>query len=402
MSRIEAARGFSPPPEVLNYFEQKRLRPAFSWQDVWGEEHAYGFTVAKAVDTELLSTFKGSIETALREGQGFETWRAGIESDLRRLGWWGPRTVADPAGIDPAATVDFSRPRRLRTIYWSNMRSARAAGQWERMERTKAALPYILYVRTAAADPRPEHLSWVGIILPVDDPFWRTHFPPNGWGCLCSVRQISAREAERLLGRVPEEGGIVYRNTAPQEVTRTFRNRRTGTVTEVPEGIDAGWHTNSGLSRARTLTRRLEETLIEAGEAEARKAIGALFDARVPDVMAGLSQRARMPVAVSAEAQASLGARHSLVVAGNDTIAAKTHKHREVTPARFASVQDILDRGFAMPDPHPKRRRYLAEIDGMWFRVVLTVSATGYLRVQTFHRMRRDQVERLINRNRGE
>ena len=30
-----------------------------------------------------------------------------------------------------------------------------------------------------------------GIIKPVDDPFWNTNYPPNGWGCRCNVIQTN-------------------------------------------------------------------------------------------------------------------------------------------------------------------------------------------------------------------
>lgn len=164
-------RGFTASEEVTSYFERKQLRPAFSWQDVWAEEHAYAFTVAKAVDAELLTAFKGSISTAIQDGKGFERWREDIRKELARLGWLGPRMVKDPTGQDPDRMVNFASDRRLKTIFWSNMNSARSAGQWERVQRTKKVLPYILYVRTTSADPRPEHLAWVGLVLPVDHPF---------------------------------------------------------------------------------------------------------------------------------------------------------------------------------------------------------------------------------------
>ncbi|MCS2679780.1 hypothetical protein NXV81_04420 [Bacteroides ovatus] len=30
----------------------------------------------------------------------------------------------------------------------------------------------------------------VGITLPASDPFWAEFYPPNGWGCRCSVVQV--------------------------------------------------------------------------------------------------------------------------------------------------------------------------------------------------------------------
>ena len=50
--------------------------------------------------------------------------------------------------------MNFISPGRLQTIFSANMRSARAAGQWDRIQRTKDALPYLLYVRTTSKEPR--------------------------------------------------------------------------------------------------------------------------------------------------------------------------------------------------------------------------------------------------------
>lgn len=35
---------------------------------------------------------------------------------------------------------------------------------------------------------REEHVKLHGVIRPIDDSFWDTHYPPNGWRCRCSVR----------------------------------------------------------------------------------------------------------------------------------------------------------------------------------------------------------------------
>jgi uncharacterized protein with gpF-like domain len=29
---------------------------------------------------------------------------------------------------------------------------------------------------------RPMHAAWHNTVLPFDHPFWKTHYPPNGWG----------------------------------------------------------------------------------------------------------------------------------------------------------------------------------------------------------------------------
>ena len=46
---------------------------------------------------------------------------------------------------------------------------------------------------------RPEHLAWRGTLLPVDDPWWQTHFTPNGCGCKCRIRPVTQYEYKKLL-----------------------------------------------------------------------------------------------------------------------------------------------------------------------------------------------------------
>lgn len=411
MATPQPQRGFQTPPEVLAYFADKGLRPAFSWADVWGQEHAYAFTVAKATELELLTTFKASIGQALAKGQGFETWRAALLPELRRLGYAGPRTISDPTGQWGPADVDFSDPRRLGTIFWSNVNSARSAGQWERAQRTKAALPFALYVRSASSDPRKEHLGWVGTILPIDHDWWKTHWPPNGWGCKCSIRMITGRERERLLAAEPKPGGIVYNEIPPEDgPPRVFTNKRTGEVSEVPAGIDPGWATNPGLSRARTLVTRLNERLAEAGEDDARKAIAAIAASPMPRVMAGLPEKVFLPVAIAPPTlSAELGGVARIVEVSSDTIRAKVAKHggrRGVTAESFAKIQEVLDGGIIVDEGRAgavAHRSVFGEDEdgGLWQAVIKAADRGRHYLLSTFHAAKPRDLDAALARERG-
>ncbi|MBB4018224.1 hypothetical protein GGR16_003258 [Chelatococcus caeni] len=367
--------GGPPPKEVLDYFRSKRLRPGFSWQDVWGQEHAYAFTVAKATEAQVLVAFRGAIDRALSKGLPFEAFQKDITGELHRIGWGGPRVVEDPAG-GPPAKVDFTSPRRLNTIFNANMRAARAAGQWERAQRTKGMLPFFLYVESTAKEPRHEHRQWAGTILPVDHPWWDEHFPPNGWGCQCGVRQITKAEAER-------RGGVAE---PPAGRTETFRNRRTGEVTEVPEGVDPGWHTNPGKSRAATLMRRTTEALEEAGPDVARTEIAKIWDSNTPELLAKLPRDVHVPVAVAEEIATALDARGPILALGNRTLGTKV-AHPERRLADFALIQRLIDAGRHWPDPkHKIGRVVIGEVGGVWFRLAIGASERErYMYVRTLH-----------------
>ena len=280
--------------------------------------------------------------------------------------------VSDPTGQQPPREVDFTAPRRLQTIFQANMASARSAGQWNRAQRTKAALPYILYVRTSSADPRLEHLTWVGLILPIDDPWWSTHWPPNGWGCKCSIRQITARERTKLLATPPGEGGISYTTEIPDNgPPRTFRSKRTGEITTVPAGIDPGWGGNPGLDRAQTLATRVTEQLEQAGEDDARSAIAAIGASDMPRVMAALPEEVTLPVAIAPAAVAEqLGAKGALVIeASNRDIGAKGEAYAQIQPA--------IDDGSLVPDQPKGTASWVAKIAGVVRQVVVKAVDRG-------------------------
>lgn len=78
---------------------------------------------------------------------------------------------------------------------------ARAAGRWEQAQRLARARPgmkyYFRYVTVDDHRVRKTHANFHGIILPIDHPFWLTHFPPNGFNCRCQPMLISERDLIR-------------------------------------------------------------------------------------------------------------------------------------------------------------------------------------------------------------
>ena len=407
MAKID--RGFATPPEVTGFFDGKTNAPAFSWADVWAEEHAYKFTVAKAVELDVLNAFRSTMSQAIAEGKGYDSWKPLIEKELVKQGWWGPRMVKDPSGQQPDRMVNFSSDRRLKTTFWSNMNSARAAGQWERAQRSKQALPYVLYVRTTSADPRPEHLQWVGLILPIDDPFWTTHWPPNGWLCKCQVRMISAREAgqllgtERVIGKDPEgnEVKIRYTDQVPDlGPDIQFRNRRTGEISMVPPGIDPGWQTNPGLARASTLIQNLETKLAVAAPEDATRVLTELWADPYLKIAPRLADKVWLPAGHSTAIATEMGAASPVISITSEAIAVRLVKHK-LDVEDFAKLPLILSEGIVLPDIAGKAnvRTILHKIGRTFWRSFVSLSANGYLRVNSLHIKTGDELRRQLQRS---
>lgn len=58
--------------------------------------------------------------------------------------------------------------------------------------------PYLRYVAIMDNRVRDSHKKFHGLILPKEHPFWRSGYPPSGWGCRCKVQALSDDEAEAL------------------------------------------------------------------------------------------------------------------------------------------------------------------------------------------------------------
>ncbi|MDO6806530.1 hypothetical protein Q4595_28995, partial [Wenyingzhuangia sp. 1_MG-2023] len=82
---------------------------------------------AKAMQMDVLTSIRESLDDALANGKTFARWKKELQPELEKLGWWGKKNVVDPT-TGEVIKAQLGSPRRLRTIYSTNLRTARAAG----------------------------------------------------------------------------------------------------------------------------------------------------------------------------------------------------------------------------------------------------------------------------------
>lgn len=245
-----AASWNMPPQQALDFFRAKGLRPTFNWQDMVGDEHARAFTVAKMMDTDLLATVQESLEDALANGVPFQKWMDDLVPTLQAKGWWGKQLVDTPSGR--TITAQLGSPARLQTIYRTNMQSAYASGQWDDIQDQAELAPFLMYDAVDDLRTRPEHRSWDGVVLPISDPWWKSHYPPNGWNCRCSVVQLSQDDLDDMGLEVSKR---------PKGGTYKWTNPTTGKSEKIPAGVDPGWQTNVGEARNKALAKVVADKL---------------------------------------------------------------------------------------------------------------------------------------------
>ena len=230
-----------PFAEAVDFFRAKgkKLDPTFAWQDYQHEDHFTGFTVAKSTGFDILKDLHQSMADALANGTLEKDWQRQIIPILQAKGWWGRQEMVDPL-TGETKKVQLGSLRRLHVIFDTNLRTANAAGRWAQIARSADLAPYLRYSAVLDSRTRPLHRAWNGTILRWDDPWWNTHFPPNGWFCRCTVTQMSDLDLTRF--------GLTVSAAPPADPTppRLYVNPRTGEVTEVPAGIDPGFAYNPG------------------------------------------------------------------------------------------------------------------------------------------------------------
>ena len=191
---IKALFGLAPA-KAIEYLDSKGLHVGWNWQDTLDEAHARSFTIAKMTQLDLLSDTRKAIMQAMADGAGFKGFEQTITPVMQAKGWWGYKAVVNPSG--DAQLVKLGTPRRLATIYHTNRRSAVMSAKYVRMMEAIDTHPYWQYIHHDSAHPRLNHVALHGVVYAADDPFWAHGFPPNGFGCKCTVKALTASRAEK-------------------------------------------------------------------------------------------------------------------------------------------------------------------------------------------------------------
>lgn len=226
-----------PFAEQVAFFRNKigNLVPTARWDDLKRSAHDTGFMVAGAAKADLLADLAAAVDRAVTEGKSIETFRKDFRSIVQQRGWHGWTGEGSPK----------MEAWRTRIIYATNANTSYAAGRYAQLQ----AFDFWIYRHSdAVAHPRPQHLSWNGLTLPKDHPFWKTHYPPNGWGCHCYVVGTRSAAGAKRLGGDP--------NAALPDGWDAI-DPKTGT----PVGVDKGWDYAPGASVAHTVQAMAQKTV---------------------------------------------------------------------------------------------------------------------------------------------
>ncbi len=279
----------TPFQEAIDFFQSKVRVPTRAYTDLMNRAHSKAFMVAGAMRDDLLCDLQEAIGRAFTAGDTLEDFRKDFDNIVAKYGW----------------KYKGGRNWRTRVIYDTNVRTAYSAGHWQQMQAAKRMRPYGRYLHGPSIVPRVEHLAWDGKVVPLDDPWWDYRWPPNGWGCKCSVVSVSQRELER-------NGWTVEHPEADKTIKVTVNTPDGPMEVETVEGVDPSFAYNPGKSATgiRLSPRMMEEAKADgtwkhwrpvpwgAGSMETWQSLGRPEKLPVDTMRAKLAEKADSPEAL--------------------------------------------------------------------------------------------------------
>ena len=229
-NQVDLAYAFVLPPErAIRYFETLGYTVPTDWPQRMQQAAAKAQTIAGIYRQDVVADIHRALGESAAKGTPFAKFRDAVERQLTAKG-----LHLDQAGdmVDTATGELLGKgitPQRLEVIYRTNMQNAYMAGRWQELQDNRAAMPYLQY--TAVMDNRtcPLHRELHGQVYHIDDPFWDTFYPPNGFNCRCTVTAYSAADLTRRGLEVSDSEGRleeVYRvvnKAGDTEPTRAIR-----------------------------------------------------------------------------------------------------------------------------------------------------------------------------------
>jgi hypothetical protein len=208
--------------------------------------HDRSFIVAGATKADLLADLQAAVDKAIAQGTGKEAFEKEFRKIVADRGWTGWTGEDWEGGIAWRAGV----------IWDTNMTTSYAAGRYAQLTDPEllARRPYWKYIHAdGVIHPRVLHEEWgnSGLTLRHDHPFWKTNYPPNGFGCHCRVIAV----------KTPGEGDA----TEPPEGWNKI-DAKTGRL----PGVDKGWDYAPGASVADELRKLVAEKAAALPEPLAR------------------------------------------------------------------------------------------------------------------------------------
>lgn len=160
------------PAEAVAYLESLGIQVTWNWQEQLKAIQEKAFTISKITNASLLQDIHDQLISAVKEGTSYDVFKTNVEDILKNRGY---------------LKKEDGSQWRLDTIYRTNLQSSYMAGRYEQQQEVIDEFPYREYIAIADNRTTDGCLTLNGIVLPANDPFWSTNYPPRHFNCRSRV-----------------------------------------------------------------------------------------------------------------------------------------------------------------------------------------------------------------------
>jgi len=259
-----------PPSQAIEYLRRKAFSPSTHWFEVSAAAHARAFTVAKAAQVDVLADIRRALIDNMEQGGTLRDFQHQLKPLLEKKGWWGKRE-ADGAQL--------GSPRRLRTIYQTNLQSAFMAARFSAALEATHSHPYWMYIAVMDGKTRESHAEMNGRVFRWDDPIWQHIVPPNGINCRCQFVAISEDTLTRRGLTVESSEGKLHeidlKMGVDKQTGEVFYQKTTVYQGTGRNGKPFAFHADGGFDGSPLQSHRLDQLLYD----KALRALGTTGEA---------------------------------------------------------------------------------------------------------------------------
>ena len=158
--------------EALEYAHNKKIVLPSEFYSMDLKTRQMATTVSFLSSLEQIETVIKAVNKSIADGGTF--------NDFQKL-------IAESEIILPKHYLD--------NVFRTNIQNAYGHGRWQQQQRNKDKRQYLMYSAINDSRVRPAHLALNRIVLPIDHPFWLTHYPPLSFRCRCTVIALTEKQA---------------------------------------------------------------------------------------------------------------------------------------------------------------------------------------------------------------
>ncbi|HTJ78526.1 MAG TPA: phage minor head protein [Rariglobus sp.] len=194
--------GSVPHDEAVAFLKDKPVVSRTVFDQMVPEIKARTFAVAGIESVKVLQSLRDRIAD-LPAGADWDD----IKGDLvDQLSPYFESSDAEGADVSPAE-------RRAETLLRTHGYQAYSAAQYNVLDRQRDVFPFWRYQTAQDDRVRDAHAALDGVVLPSNDPFWQSHFPPWDFNCRCTIVPLSPEDVEDIKAeddkKPPEERSIL-------------------------------------------------------------------------------------------------------------------------------------------------------------------------------------------------